>query len=193
MFTRIALEGRFTSADGSPASGTITVTPNSFLVNDGLEGQSMGAVSGVLDSEGRISINGGGALVLNATDDDTTSPSGSSYAFALKLDGRSDINFSCPVPSDPNTFGTPGQPICIDTAAIITNGSPTVLLVNLIASASMIGSHLSAGNISESVIISVDEEANTVTCSNDATSTGTTPAQVIGGCVNFFGLQANAL
>ena len=33
MFSQVAIEGQFTNPDGSPASGTVCLTPNSRLVN----------------------------------------------------------------------------------------------------------------------------------------------------------------
>lgn len=194
MFTRLALEGRFTNLGGTPASGTVTVTPNSVLLS-GDEAQGITAVSGILDAQGRIVADDGTPFVINATDDASTSPIGSSYAFLLKLDGRVIPEFSSYVPRDPGTWQGSVHAICYDALAVAAEGSPIIHLIDLIASEAMVGSLLVGTQFSGTqTIASVDEAANTVTVGTNAISSGVDANfSIQGGCVNIFALRANAL
>ena len=141
-FTQVAIEGQFLGADGSPASGTICVTPNSALINSDAVVSEQGTqpICGVLDSQGRIVAQNGQALVVAATDDVGTWPIGSAYTFTLTLDGQSIIEFESPVPHVVTTFDSPVPPQVNDLTATATLGSPILQLRSSIAASAMIAS-----------------------------------------------------
>lgn len=186
MFSQVAIEGQFTNPDGSPASGTVCLTPNSRLVN-GEDIQSEAPICGVLEAQGRIVSQGYQALVVSATDDEGTTPVGASYTVTLQVNGQEVVEFATPVSED---FGP-----CHDVLATTSETEPTIVLVGLIASPSMVGATLTGNNFDGAQeIISVDPGANMVTVNTDASATGVDGAIVItGGCASFALLEANAL
>jgi hypothetical protein len=189
-FTPIAIEGRFTNADGSPASGTICLEPDSELIN-GEETQSRQPICGLLDADGRIIGQDQRALVVNATDDAGTTPVGSSYTVTLQLDGQSVVGFSTPMPSNPASWGGVRPVTCTDPIASGSTASALISLVDLVAAEAMVGATLSGLNTG--TVVSVDETANTIMASGDSAFTGVHTLTIEGGCVEFAALEANAL
>lgn len=190
-FTLIAIEGQFTNADGSPAIGMICVTPGSEMENDGAWQMEM-PVMGALDSMGRIVAAAGGALIVKATDDPATTPIGAYYTFSVRVSGQGLIEFSTGVPSGANDAFTTGA---VDQGAVAVEESPIVTLSTLIAAASMIGAVVTSTKFEGSpTILSVDDIANTVTLSENATASGTDDEFTIAsGAVMFSELYENAL
>ena len=198
MFTPIAIEGQFTNADGSTSTGTITATPNSALIDvtgDETQDQARAPICGIIDSNGRIASQSGLAFVLNATDDADTLPIGASYTFTVVLDGEQIVEFSSGVPHDPSAFHSLLPVECVDVLATTTDESDIVTLVNLLAANSMIGATVTGNHIpSDTTITAVNEVTNTITLSNEATATGVDGnLEIVGGCIPFSVLQANAL
>jgi hypothetical protein len=193
--TSIAIEGLFLDADDSPSSGTICLTPNSSFWN-GDETVPMAPICGLLDPSGRIINQAQRALAVAATTDTLTYPAGVSYTITVKLDGQPMFEFSVPIchlggacyPPFPN-----GKPV--DVAATVSSTSPVAQLVNLVASTTMVGATVTGNQISGgTTILSVDEDANTVTMSADALGTGVDGAfEISGGCIAFQALRAAAL
>lgn len=197
MFTKIALQSLFQNGDGSPASGSIFVTPRSALVNygDEAEQQSIATIAGIIDALGRVAGINGCALVVNATDDATTLPIGASYLFTVQLNDQGVNEFSSLVPHSPETWAGLSSVKPTDVLATTIDTSPVVTLVNLLAAESMIGAVVTGLHIIGSpTVISVDVAANTITLSANATFTGVDgEIMIAGGCCLISGLQANAL
>jgi len=192
--TRVALEGKFINADGSPASGTICARLNTELSNTP-ETVSPSVICGLLDGEGRIIGQDQRALVLYATDDAGTYPVGSTYTLTLELDGEMPVEFATPVPHAPAVWGGLVPVTCQDPAATTTISTEVVQLVHLVASFSMVGATVTGNHFTGSVTITaVDPAANTITVSANATTSGVDTALTIaGGCVELAALRENAL
>jgi hypothetical protein len=188
MFTPIVVTGRYLNADGSAASGTFSATPQSVLLNGGIE-QPAAPVSGQLDSSGRLVATSGEALVLNATDDSGTSPIGASYVFALKLDGVGTMEFESPLPHAPSSSFD-----AVDSEAVSTVLSPTVTLGNIVVAPEMVGVAVSGANLpAGTTILSVSTALNTITLSANANATGTFTLTFASGVISLSALAANAL
>ena len=188
-FTPIAIEGQFINADGSYASGTVCVTPNSTLLNAG-ESQSAQPICGVLDGLGRITSQGGEALIVNATDDAGTSPIGSSCTFLINLDGQSAYQFESPVPSGANS----ALPAVVTDSVSLTATSNQIVLNELIASTTMIGKTLTgAGITGTATITAINQLTNTLTINVNATTTETSTITIAGAAVSINTLKANSL
>ena len=195
-FTQVAIEGQFLGADGSPASGTICVTPNSALINSDAVVSEQGTqpICGVLDSQGRIVAQNGQALVVAATDDVGTWPIGSAYTFTLTLDGQSIIEFESPVPHVVTTFDSPVPPQVNDLTATATLGSPILQLRSSIAASSMIGQTITSSEFTGTpTVLSINAIANTITLSASANASGVSTTLFSNGAIQFASLQANAL
>ena len=194
-FTMMAVQGLFTNPDGTPASGTLCITPNSAIENltAGESPQTMQPVCGLLNQFGRIVSQAYTALEVAATDDSGTTPIGSSYTFSLKLDGQSLVEFSTPVPHDVASWSASYPVVCVDSAANTVLDSDVVELVNLLASPSMVGASITGSGITGgATILSVDPGANTVTMSSNAIGSDA-GVSIEGGCIPFTTLRANAL
>ena len=195
-FTMIALQAKFTNADGSPASGTVCATPNSHLENfdPGGEPQTMEPVCGLLDPNGRLVSQSYQSLVIAATDDPGTIPIGASYTFTIKLDGQDLVEFSSPLPSDPQSWPSTPPPSCSDDSATTVTDSPTIALVDLLASPTMVGAQVMGPAISGTAhVLSANRGTNTITIDANATETGAGGVIIEGGCFPLTTLWANAL
>lgn len=182
--TRIAVQGTLTNPDGSAASGQFVATPAASLIN-GQDVASPGPQAGVIDPSGRIVAQSLEALVINATDDDGTSPTGTAYTFSIKIDGAGIVEFTAAVPNDS---------IATETMGITSDGVNVVMLTTLVAWPSMIDRPISGTNIpAAATVTDVDTLTNTVTISADATATTIGCTFEIGGAVDLTTLIDNAL
>ena len=194
-FTMIALQGKFTNPDGTPASGTICATPTAMLENfsPGVEPQTAEPVCGLLDAEGRIVGQNYQAMEITATDDPNTTPIGASYIFGLKLDGQPFVEFTTPVPSNPSSWGSSYEVACYDNTAVTVADSPTIVLVDLVAGVAMVGAQITGPGIDGTAhIISVNPTAKSVTIDSPAIASDA-GVTIEGGCIPLMTLRANAL
>jgi hypothetical protein len=184
-FTPISIQGLFSNSDGSAATGYFTATPNSTMVNDGIE-LSQAPIAGVINGAGQIAAQSQFAFVVTANDDSGTTPPASNYTFSIAITSGPLIEFDALVPH-----------ICTATeangATTITN--PVVQLSTLLASPSMVGQDITGTNIpGGTTVLSVDQLLNQITLSANATATQASGCEfVIGGCIEIETLQANAL
>jgi hypothetical protein len=187
--TAIAIEGQIVNPDGSTPTGSLSATLNAPLIN-GTQVIPAGAIAGLLNSEGQIVAASMDALVLWATDDAGTEPTGPDgipmYTFSLSVDGSPLREFSAPVPSASTATETNGGSV---------DGSATVALDTLVASESMVGQEINGTNLPGGTRVqSVNAAANTLTLTQVATATSLGECVwVIGGAVAFSALIPAAL
>ena len=180
MRTPISIQGVFTDADGSPATGTICATPTAPTIN-GSGYYPAEPICGVFDTSGRIVSQAMLALQLLASDDTGNVPN-TVYTFALKLDGQDLVEFNAFVPL---------ASTATDTAVVTVLNSNLVTLSNLKASLAMVGHPITGTNwVGGTTVTAFNAITNVLTLSNPATSTGICSA-VVGGAVSITSLIAN--
>jgi hypothetical protein len=174
MFTQVALYAKFTGADGSPASGTLTAKLSSRITNP--NGPSVvipSVISGTFDNEGRLIAQNGEAFILDATDDAGTYPVGAYYTFTMALDSVGLTSWDSPLPCQATTWEGVGPATVVDADAICTAASAVVQLVDTIAATSMIGQVVTSAHFTGTpTVLSIDAVANTLTLSEVASTTG---------------------
>ena len=196
--TRVALEGKFINADGSPASGTICARLNTTLITTLINGPlvlSPSVICGLLDGAGRIIGQNQRALVLYATDDAGTTPVGATYTLTLSLDGEMPEEFDTLMPHEGSAWSGPYPNTAYDPHATVVEGSPVITLVDIIASPTMVGAAALTGSAftGSQTVISVDVNANTVTVGSNASMTGVdSDLAVLIGIASFESLRLNA-
>ena len=182
MRTPISIQSLLLSGDGTPATGTICLTPTTSAVNsDQLYGAE--PICGLFDTKGRVVAQNYEALEVWASDDDGIDPV-VAYVVSVRIDGQSLLEFTCTIPAASTAF---------DAGAVTADGTTTVNLSELVVSPSMVGQPITGGNIPISTtVVSVDVGQNALTMSNPATMSGTTIV-AIGGAAALTGLLAAAL
>ena len=94
-FTQITVTGTYLQSDGStPATGEVTfVASNTMTDSSNNQVVSPTRITGTLNASGSISV------VLTATDDSTTQPTGTTYEVTERIYGSSENKYNITVPS----------------------------------------------------------------------------------------------
>lgn len=117
-FTPITMTGTVRLADGTPASQAEVTFTLSAPISDGSDLVAATPVVATCDAQGAFSV------VLNANDDPTTMPRGTSYGVLIQQDGRTLDRFSVVVPHDAT-----GATVDLFTLAPVSTSPPAVQYV----------------------------------------------------------------
>ena len=96
-FTTVTITATETRPNGEAAQGTITAQLTMQLVN-GEDILDPTPILGVLNDEGELVAQSGGAFKLAANDDTATEPKGSRYQFTVNLDNAPVRSFYASIP-----------------------------------------------------------------------------------------------